>query len=132
MAWLNHITASLRLYAVLGACLARAEDGQNLVDRLTQAGVTPSPLYDGDAAANVSGGVKRGAAYSGTLHVRLALDGDRLAGLPGDGRDGWTLCGSTVASPARSPAMHKASATSPLRRLCGFMRRGSSTTFRTI
>src|ERR1019366_7896667 len=87
MAWLNHITASLMLYAALGACLARAEDGQNLVDRLTQAGVTPSLLYDGNAAANVSGGVKRGAAYSGTRHVRLALDGDRLAGLPG--WSGW-------------------------------------------
>ena len=87
IAWLSHITASLMLCSVLGTCVAWAEDEQNPLDRLTKSGVTPSLLYDGAGAANVSGGVTRGAAYSGTLHVRLAFDGDRLAGLPG--WSGW-------------------------------------------
>gem|GEM_PF-6446873 len=32
------------LCAALGTCLAQAEEGQSLLDRLTQAGVTPSLL----------------------------------------------------------------------------------------
>lgn len=40
-------------------------------------------LYDGDVAAAAAGGVKQGTIYSGTLYLRLALDGDRLAGVPG-------------------------------------------------
>lgn len=59
MAWLNHIAASLMLCAALRTCQAWAEDGQNLLDRLTKAGVIQSLLYDGDAAANLTGGVKR-------------------------------------------------------------------------
>jgi len=87
MTWLNRIIASMIICATLGTFVAHAEDGQSLLDRLTKAGVTPSVLYDGDAAANMSGGVKQGAAYSGTLHLRLALDGDHLAGLTG--WSGW-------------------------------------------
>jgi hypothetical protein len=84
---LHRIAASLLLFAALGTCLARAADDQGVADRLAQAGVTPSLLDEGDAAANLAGGEKRGATYSGNLHVQLALDGDRLAGLPG--WSGW-------------------------------------------
>jgi len=87
MSRLHRIAASLLLFAALGTRLARAADDQGLVGRLTQAGVTPSLLDEGDAAANLAGGEKRGATYSGNLHVQLALDGDHLAGLPG--WSGW-------------------------------------------
>jgi hypothetical protein len=53
MTWLNHIAASLMLYAALGTCLARAEYRQKLLDRLTQVGVTPSLLYDCENAPNL-------------------------------------------------------------------------------
>lgn len=51
------------------------------------AGVTPSLVYDGDAAAGLAGGARRGATYDGTLHLQLALDGAKLAGL--HGVTGW-------------------------------------------
>ena len=77
------LAASLVLIAMVGSGLARAEDWQGFKDQLTAAGVTPSVVYDGDVAQAVSGGVKQGTIYSGNLHLQLALDGNRLAALPG-------------------------------------------------
>ena len=71
--------ASLAL-AVLATAGAKADD---LAERLTDAGVTPVLSYEGDTARNASGGVTRGSAYVGNLDIQLAIDGHRLAGLPG-------------------------------------------------
>lgn len=76
--------AALLLAAMLGAGNARADDSPStLIDRLTPAGVTPTASYNGDIADNLSGGRRRGVAYSGTLHIQLGLDLDQLAGLSG-------------------------------------------------
>jgi porin len=83
MARLSGLAALLFFHTTLGVSPARAEDWQRLTDQLTKAGVTPTAVYDGGAAANMSGGVKQGTIYSGNLHLQLALDGEHLAGLPG-------------------------------------------------
>jgi porin len=80
---LRRVAVLLLLYGAPGGCLAWAGEWGDFEDRLTKAGVTPSFVYDGDAASNVSGGAKRGANYAGSLHVQLALDGDKLASVPG-------------------------------------------------
>lgn len=54
-----------------------------MTDWLARTGVTLVLRYEGDAAANTSGGERRGSAYAGDLRVQLTLDGDRLAGMPG-------------------------------------------------
>jgi porin len=83
MRWLNRAVLSLLLYAVPGFGLVRADDPPAFEAPLIEAGVTPSLVYDSDAAANLAGGAKRGAAYDSDLHVQLALDGARLLGLTG-------------------------------------------------
>jgi porin len=50
---------------------------------LTKNGLAPTLTYEGDAAANVSGGERRGSTYGSDLHVQLMVDGGRLAGMPG-------------------------------------------------
>ena len=72
---LNGIFASLVLYAAYGTGPGRGQDWQGLKSQLTQAGVTPSLVYQADAAANTLGGIQRGASYSGNLHLQLLLDG---------------------------------------------------------
>ncbi len=52
-------------------------------DALTQWGITPTIMYDGDIASNLAGGVRRGTTYLGNVHFQLSLDGDRLLGWPG-------------------------------------------------
>src|ERR1700742_4679465 len=79
----KRVAASLGLFVTSGADPARADDWQALTDELAKAGVTPQLVYDGDMAANTSGGEKRGTAYSGALQVELTLDGARLAGIAG-------------------------------------------------
>ncbi len=74
---------SVLLYAVAGVGLAWADDAPGFVDRLSKLGVTPSLLFDGEAAYNAAGGVKPGATVFSTLHVQLAFDGEKLAGLTG-------------------------------------------------
>jgi porin len=64
-----------------------AQDWRGFEDRLVKAGVTPSLLYDGDLAADLAGGEKRGATNPGSVHVLIGLDGGRLADLPG--LSGW-------------------------------------------
>jgi porin len=83
MNWLSRTAVSLLLYAASGVRLIWAQDGSGFQDRLAKAGVTPSFVYDSDAAADLAGGEKRGGTYSSTLHVQLLLDGDKLAGVPG-------------------------------------------------
>lgn len=46
-------------------------------------GVEVSAVYDGEGLVNASGGVRRGAAYLGTLRLQLTIDGERLLGWPG-------------------------------------------------
>ena len=82
------IATSLSVAATADVHPARAADTQSsawqgAVDRLTQDGLTPSAVYDSNVAQAVSGGVKQGTIYSGNLYLQLALDGARLAGLPG-------------------------------------------------
>lgn len=67
-----------------GECgLAWADDWRGLADWLSSNGFAPSLTYEGDAAANVSGGGRRGSTYGGDLHLQLLVDGGRLAGAPG-------------------------------------------------
>jgi porin len=83
MNWLNCVAVSLLVNVAPGACLAQADNPPEFEAPLSRAGVTPSFIYDGDAAADLAGGAKRGAAYDSDLHVQLALDGTRLADLTG-------------------------------------------------
>ncbi|MEJ0041798.1 MAG: outer membrane protein transport protein [Rhizomicrobium sp.] len=50
---------------------------------LVRDGITPAIVYDGDFAATVGGGARRGTAYAGELHLQAAFDGDRLLDWPG-------------------------------------------------
>ena len=77
------LAMSLLFSAMFAACPARADDWQGVKDRLTADGLTPSVVYDGDAALAAAGGVKQGTIYSGNLHLQLALDGKTLIGAPG-------------------------------------------------
>jgi porin len=79
----NRGAAPLVLLAGFAAGAARAADGQGWKDPLIAAGITPSAVYNSDMAVNASGGVRQGTIYSGNLHLQLALDGERLADLPG-------------------------------------------------
>jgi porin len=54
----------------------------NIQDGLTQRGIAPSLVYDGAAADNLAGGVKRSATYVGNLHLQLTVDGEKLFGSP--------------------------------------------------
>jgi porin len=83
MHWLNRVAASLLLYAAPGVCLVQAGEPPPFEVPLIKSGITPSFIYDGDAAADLAGGAKRGTAYESNLHVQFVLDGARLAGLPG-------------------------------------------------
>jgi len=87
VAEVNSISGLLMICAAFVSGYARAEDSNGFEELLVRAGVVPSVIYDSDAAANVSGGAKRGTSYSGSLHVQLALDGDKVAGIPG--LTGW-------------------------------------------
>jgi porin len=80
--WKRRVRA-LAVCGILASPSARAEDPPGLSDRLTQAGITPSLVYSGEVAANVAGGAKRGEVYAGSLHMQLALDGERLVTTPG-------------------------------------------------
>jgi porin len=69
--------------AVVACGPAWCEDLQGLKDQLTQQGLAPALIYDGDAFANAAGGTKRGGTYAGNLHLQLGLDGGRLVNAPG-------------------------------------------------
>ena len=51
-------------------------------DELSAIGLDPSFVYDGDLATNAAGGLKRGTAYVGNLHLKLELDGEKLLDQP--------------------------------------------------
>src|SRR5258708_18280194 len=51
-------------------------------DNSTQPAVVPHLLYDGEAFADLAGGLHRGTTYLGTLRFLLTVDGSRLARLP--------------------------------------------------
>jgi porin len=74
---------ALALCGAMGGSAALGEETPGLPDRLIQAGVTPSLTYNGEIAANLAGGVKRGEVYAGNLHMRLAFNGERLVETPG-------------------------------------------------
>lgn len=46
-------------------------------------GVALSLVYDGEGVVNAAGGIRRGSAYVGDLHLQLSLDADRLLGWAG-------------------------------------------------
>lgn len=50
---------------------------------LSRQGIEPSLLYQGDVAANLTGGKRRGTTYLGNFRPRVALDGGPLLGVPG-------------------------------------------------
>ena len=50
---------------------------------LVDHGIHPALVYDGAAFGDLSGGVRRGTTYLGTLRFQLTLDGSRLAAVPG-------------------------------------------------
>lgn len=86
-ACIRPVATMLLLGASVLASPAHAQSWQGIKDQGTQAGLTPSVVYDGDALANTSGGARRGVTYLGSLHLQMALDFDRLAGIPG--LTGW-------------------------------------------
>jgi len=61
------------------AAAAPASGWQPLADE----GITLSLSYTGEAATNVSGGVRKDAAYAGQVYVGADLDMDRIAGIAG-------------------------------------------------
>lgn len=79
----HRAAVSVLLCVAAGTDVVRAADPFGFEAPLISAGVTPSFIYDGDAAADLTGGMKRRATAEGTLHVQLALDGEKLAGVPG-------------------------------------------------
>ncbi|MEI9887128.1 MAG: carbohydrate porin [Rhizomicrobium sp.] len=60
---------------------AQGWDGEKA--SLIRNGITPAIVYDGDVAATVSGGARRGTAYAGELHLQATFDGARLLDWPG-------------------------------------------------
>lgn len=52
-------------------------------DRLADKGIALSLSYTGEAAANLTGGLERKAAYAGQVYVGTDLDLGKLAGVPG-------------------------------------------------
>jgi porin len=60
-----------------------SQDWATIKSGLTEKGLTPAIIYDGDVFSNLSGGSKRGLAYVGNLHLQLSLDGQRLVNVPG-------------------------------------------------
>ena len=76
--------AALGLLVTSGeATAADMPSVQDLTAQWAKLGITPSIVYDGDVVENTSGGARRGVAYAGDLQVQLALDFERLAGIPG-------------------------------------------------
>lgn len=63
------------------AALARAQDSIPAGPRVPA--VVVLPIYDGAVTADVAGGDRRGAAYTGALNVTVRLDGAQLVGIPG-------------------------------------------------
>jgi porin len=77
------LALALAMCGAMGCSDALGEETPGLPDRLIQAGVTPSLTYNGEIAANLAGGAKRGEVYAGNLHMRLAFNGERLVETPG-------------------------------------------------
>src|SRR5713226_3713497 len=55
----------------------------SLRNQLTNHGVQFDIRYDGEAFADMSGGLRRGATYLGNLNLQLTVDAQRLLGWPG-------------------------------------------------
>lgn len=52
------------------------------MEQLVTRGITPRLVYDGDAFANLLGGIRRGTSYEGNLHLQLSIDGGPLFNSP--------------------------------------------------
>ncbi len=78
-----NVLASLGCFIACGGGSALADDAPTLAAWLNVAGIKPVVTYEGDAAANLSGGLTRGATFTSNLHVQVGFDLDRLAGVPG-------------------------------------------------
>ena len=72
--------AFLLLASLYIQAAAHADD---LANALARDGIVPSVSYDGDAAANLAGGDKRGTSYGGNLQVQIKIDGAQLTATPG-------------------------------------------------
>ena len=71
------------MLVALACAPASAQSWDDVKAAWTAQGISPAILYQGDTAANLLGGAKRGVAYSGNLHGQLSLDGGQLLGVPG-------------------------------------------------
>jgi len=70
--------------AMAGTCTPSwPQNFNDAIDQLSKRGITPKVVYDGDAFANLGGGVQRGTTYAGNLHLQLSLNGERLFNWPG-------------------------------------------------
>src|SRR5476649_1232074 len=70
-------------FALAGVCApAWPQSPDDSMDQLAKRGITPKVVYDGDAFANLGGGVHRGTTYEGNLHLQLSLDGGRFFNSP--------------------------------------------------
>jgi porin len=65
------------------ATVSWSQDWTAAKDELSKKGITPAIIYDGDIFSNLSGGLQRGSAYVGNLHLQLSFDGQRLINWPG-------------------------------------------------
>ncbi len=74
------VLAALFLLSASGSAPAT---GRGVSAQLAPLGISPSVTYDGDAFANLTGGLRRGGTYLGNLNIQLALDGRRLVGWQG-------------------------------------------------
>jgi porin len=68
---------------IAASVLAWAEGQEETQAKPADRGITPALVYDGEAFANLTGGLRRGATYVGNLHLQVTLDGQRLADWPG-------------------------------------------------
>lgn len=65
------------------APIEKAQSDTRSWQPLADEGITVSLSYTGEAATNVSGGVRRDAAYAGQVYVGADFDMDRIAGIGG-------------------------------------------------
>jgi len=60
-----------------------ADPWSDVKGRASEAGITPTLVYDGTVAANFSGGERDGIAFAGAAHLQILGDGTRLVDAPG-------------------------------------------------
>src|SRR5476651_2719829 len=77
------VSAAAIIIVEIFATVSWSQDWTVAKDELSKKGITPAIIYDGDIFSNLSGGLQRGSAYVGNLHLQLSFDGQRLINWPG-------------------------------------------------